>query len=116
MGKKKNLELTRESVVAVFGEPRGEKGSEMIYPCPLCKEEGADSDDNHFKINISKGCITCFGNTEHGRELNKQYKDYINSRKRVSTIGLEENPDFMRCMQKTLKNNSEAVELLKKNG
>ena len=55
MGKKKNLELTRESVVAVFGKPRDEKNGEMIYPCPFCKGKSTNSDDEHLKINVNNG-------------------------------------------------------------
>ncbi|MBR5554958.1 hypothetical protein IKU74_02985 [bacterium] len=111
-----NLELTRESVVAVFGEPKEEKNSEMIYPCPFCKEEGADSDDNHLKINIAKGIIHCFGEPEHAKKLYKIYQNNINSRERVSTSRIDNNPEIMKVMQKELHENLEAIELLKSKG
>ena len=75
-----------------------------------------DSDSDHLKINIGKGYITCFANDEHSKELNKLYQDSINSRKRVSTSGLEEKTDLIDSLQKELAENQEAMKLLKKNG
>lgn len=41
--------------MVVFGKPRDEKNGEMIYPCPFCKEEGTNCDDEHLKINVNNG-------------------------------------------------------------
>lgn len=116
MGKKLKQELVEKDVLAVFGKPKEIKNGEMIYPCPFCKNEGADSDSDHLKINISKGYITCFASAEHTKELNKRYQDYINARKRVSTTNIETNPEQMKAMQKELSENQQALALLKNIG
>lgn len=81
MGKNFKQELTEKDVLAVFGQPKEIKNGEWIYPCQFCKDEGADSDSDHLKINISKGCITCFASPEHTKELNRIYRSFINARK-----------------------------------
>lgn len=113
MGKNFKQELTEKDVLAVFGQPKEIKNGEWIYPCQFCKDEGADSDSDHLKINISKGYITCFASPEHTKELNKIYHNFINSRKRVSTSAIDTNPEQMKAMQKELSENAEALELLK---
>lgn len=116
MGKNFKQELTEKDVLAVFGQPKEIKNGEWIYPCQFCKDEGADSDSDHLKINISKGCITCFASPEHTKELNNIYHNFINSRKRVSTSAIDTNPEQMKAMQKELSENAEALELLKSKG
>lgn len=116
MGKNFKQELTEKDVLAVFGQPKEIKNGEWIYPCQFCKDEGADSDSDHLKINISKGCITCFASQEHTKELNRIYRSFINARKRVSTSAIDTNPEQMKAMQKELSENAEALELLKSKG
>ena len=116
MGKNFKQELTEKDVLAVFGQPKEIKNGEWIYPCQLCKDEGADSDSDHLKINISKGCITCFASPEHTKELNRIYRSFINARKRVSTSAIDTNPEQMKAMQKELSENAEVLELLKSKG
>lgn len=116
MGKTFKRELVESEVLAVFGQPKEIKNGEMIYPCPFCKAEGADSDSDHLKINIGKGYITCFASGEHTKELNKLYQDYVNARKRVSTSNIETNPEQMKALQNELSETPQALDLLKNIG
>jgi len=116
MGKNLKNTLVESTVLEVFGKPKEIKNGEWIYPCPLCKDEGADSDSDHLKINIGKGYITCFASPEHTKELNKQYQNFINSRKRISTANIENNPEQMKAMQQELSENQQALDLLKNIG
>ena len=116
MGKTFKRELVESEVLAVFGQPKEIKNGEMIYPCPFCKAEGADSDSDHLKINIGKGYITCFASGEHTKELNKLYQDYVNARKRVSTSNIETNPEQMKALQNELSETPQALDLLKNMG
>lgn len=116
MAKKAKLELTEEKVRQAFGEPRLIKNSEWIYPCPLCLDEDCDSDHDHLKINIAKGCITCFANKEHSKELIKLYLKNIEPKPKASTASLEVSYEQLKTLHNELKNNKDATELLKSKG
>ena len=114
---KKKFNLTRKNVIAVFGEPNQEKNGEMIYGCSLCKEEGHDTDNDHLKINIGKGYITCFANEEHSKIYRKMYSDYVaKTKKRCSTENLEKDSEAISFGRLAMKNNEQAREVLKSYG
>lgn len=115
--KNKNLNLTRKNVKAVFGEPNQEKNGEMIYGCQLCKEEGHDTDNDHLKINVEKGCITCFANEEHSKFYRKMYSEYVaKTKNRRSTENLEKDSEAISIGRLAMKNNEQAREILKSYG
>lgn len=114
---KKKFNLTRKNVIGVFGEPNQEKNGEMIYGCPLCKEEGHDKDSDHLKINVDKGYITCFANEEHSKFFRKQYADYVaKTKQRCSTENLEKDSEAISIGRMAMKNNEQAREILKSYG
>ena len=69
-------ELKLKMVIAYLGSPKEIRGDEYIWPCPLCREEGRDTDGDHLKFNPEKGYLTCFRKKQHWTKLKQEIFEY----------------------------------------
>ena len=107
---------TKIEVLNYLGNDYKQDGAELVFQCPLCADEGRDSDRNHLKFNSKKGVITCFASDVHSKEIRKQIKarnvKSLEIRKRVSELKIT--PDLIKQTNETLLESETLLEQLEK--
>lgn len=83
-----------EALIEILGKNYSIKGNDYIWACPYCREEGADTDGDHFKFNINKNKYNCFRSEDHKSAISEQLKEKIKNKKEENgeSKTIEENP------------------------
>lgn len=70
-----------EALIEILGKNWQIIGDEYVWACPYCRNEGADSDGDHFKFNVKKNKYKCFASEDHTALISEQLNKIIKNKK-----------------------------------